>query len=178
MNQSIQTSLSSAIMFLCVFSGSASDRPNIYAQSQARPARVLEPLAAKIEPSQKIVYKSVGGRDLELHVFQPSGHDPATDRRPCILIIHGGGWTGGEPRVFYTIADHYAKQGMLAISLQYRLIDAKAGAPKGRSFYSPGRVSPGNTGPPRQEASEGRQTALQITEAAPQGYWCWAPTQE
>ncbi|MCP4786331.1 MAG: alpha/beta hydrolase [Fuerstiella sp.] len=116
-----------AVLFLCAFSVSVSGRPNTFAQSQARPTRVLQPLAAKLEPSRKVVYKSLGRRDLELHVFEPEGHDPATDRRPCFLIIHGGGWTGGEPRVFYTIADHYAKKGMLAISLQYRLIDAKAG---------------------------------------------------
>jgi acetyl esterase/lipase len=116
-----------AVIFLCAFSVSVSDRPNASAQSPTRLIRVLEPLAAKLEPSRKVVYKSVGERDLELHIFEPEGHAPATDRRPCFLIIHGGGWTGGEPRVFYTIADHYAKKGMLAISLQYRLIDAKAG---------------------------------------------------
>ncbi len=116
-----------AVFFLCTFSVSLSDRANTFAQSQARPSRVLEPLAAKIDPSQKTVYKAVDGRELELHIFEPEGHDPATDQRPCFLIIHGGGWTGGEPRKFYTIADHYAKKGMLAISLQYRLIDAQAG---------------------------------------------------
>jgi acetyl esterase len=128
MNQSIPISLWLALFFLCVFSASASDRRDVSAQSQARLVRVLEPLAANLEPSRKIAYKSVGGgRDLELHIFEPKGHDSATDRRPCILIIHGGGWTSGEPRVYYTIADHYAKKGMLAISLQYRLMNAKEG---------------------------------------------------
>ncbi|MCP4172184.1 MAG: alpha/beta hydrolase [Fuerstiella sp.] len=115
------------VFCLCEFSVSVAVCPDTFAQSQARPTRVLEPLAAKLEPSRKVVYKSWGPRDLELHVFEPEGHDAATDRRPCFLIIHGGGWTGGQPRKFYTIADHYAKKGMLAISLQYRLIDAKAG---------------------------------------------------
>lgn len=105
-----------------------SNRPDASAQSQIPLIRVLEPLAAKLEPSRIIPYKTVGrGRDLELHVFEPEGHDVATDKRPCILIIHGGGWTSGEPRVYYTIADHYAKKGMLAVSLQYRLMDAKDG---------------------------------------------------
>lgn len=116
-----------AFYFIFAFSVSASDGAENFAQSQERLTRVLEPLAAKLEPTRKTVYKSVGGRDLELHIFEPNGHDPATDQRPCFLIIHGGGWTGGEPRKFYTIADHYAKKGMFAISLQYRLIDAKAG---------------------------------------------------
>jgi len=116
-----------AFFFIFAFSVFASDGAETFAQSQTRLTGVLEPLAAKLEPTRKAIYKSVGGRDLELHIFEPEGHDPARDRRPCFLIIHGGGWTGGEPRKFYTIADHYAKKGMLAISLQYRLIDAKAG---------------------------------------------------
>ena len=116
-----------AFFFLFAFSIFVSDRSTTLAQSQTRLTRVLEPLAAKLEPTRKAVYKSVGGRDLELHIFEPEGHDAATDRRSCFLIMHGGGWTGGEPRKFYSIADHYAKKGMLAISLQYRLINAKAG---------------------------------------------------
>jgi len=113
---------------IAVKGAAASDGSDSSAQSQTPLVRVLEPLAAKLEPSRKIAYKSVGkGRDLELHVFEPEEHDAAKDRRPCILIIHGGGWTGGEPRVYYTIADHYAKKGMLAISLQYRLMNAKEG---------------------------------------------------
>ena len=116
-----------AFFYIFAFSIFASDGAETFAQSQERLTRVLEPLAARLEPTRKAVYKSVGGRDLELHIFEPEGHDPATDRRPCFLIIHGGGWTGGEPRKFYTIADHYAKKGMFAISLEYRLINAKAG---------------------------------------------------
>ncbi len=116
-----------AFFFIFAFSVVASDGAETFAQSPERLTRVLEPLAAKLEPTRKTVYKSVGERDLELHIFEPEGHAPSTDRRPCFLIIHGGGWTGGEPRKFYTMADHYAKKGMLAISLQYRLINAKAG---------------------------------------------------
>jgi len=123
----MKLNLRMAVNLLCAFYIFVSNRPDTFAQSQARPSRVIEPLAAKLEPSQKTVYKAVDGRELELHIFEPEGHDATTDRRSCFLIIHGGGWTGGEPRKFYTIADHYAKKGMLAISLQYRLIDAQAG---------------------------------------------------
>lgn len=105
-----------------------SNGPEVSVEPQAPLVRVLEPLAAKLEPSRKIAYKSVGeGRALELHVFEPEEYDASKDRRPCILIIHGGGWTGGEPRVYYTITDHYAKKGMLAISLQYRLMNEQEG---------------------------------------------------
>jgi 6-phosphogluconolactonase (cycloisomerase 2 family) len=68
------------------------------------PASFLVPLAAELEPDKKVIYKKAGDRELELHLFHPRNFQPATDRRPVFLIIHGGGWTGGEPRKFYPIA--------------------------------------------------------------------------
>lgn len=62
----------------------------------------------------------VGDRSLHLHVFTPENESEGPNA--CLLLIHGGGWTGGEPRRLYPIADHYAKRGVVAISLEYRLL--------------------------------------------------------
>ncbi len=70
-------------------------------------------------PDQKIVYKQVEGDDLELHVFHPPGWQ-ASDSRPAIVFFFGGGWVGGAPSQFYPHAKHFAEQGMLAISAEYR----------------------------------------------------------
>ena len=73
-----------------------SNGPEVSVQPQAPLVRVLEPLAAKLEPSRKIAYKSVGkGRALELHVFEPEEHDASKDRRPCILCLL---YTSPSPR--------------------------------------------------------------------------------
>src|SRR6185295_7468462 len=48
-------------------------------------------------------------------------------QRPCFLAIHGGGWTGGEPRRFYPFAAHFANLGMVGVSLEYRLIKVGTG---------------------------------------------------
>jgi acetyl esterase/lipase len=104
---------------LVVFSGTAVDGEE--------PARPLVPIAAKLEPTRQVVYKTVGKRELRLHIFEPKGYRP-TDRRPVFLAIHGGGWVGGEPRKFYPFANFFARQGMLGVSLEYRLISRKAGA--------------------------------------------------
>ena len=94
--------------------------------AHAQRKRPLEPIAAKLEPTRKVVYKTVKGRQLHLHVFEPDGHR-ASDRRPVFLAIHGGGWTGGTPRWFYTFAHHFVEQGMLGISLEYRLMSPQQG---------------------------------------------------
>lgn len=77
-------------------------------------------LATKIQPTRQVVYKKVGDRDLKLDVFEPEGFKKG-DRRPCFVSIHGGGWTSGSPRSMYVFADHCAKLGMVAVSVQYRL---------------------------------------------------------
>lgn len=98
------------------------------AQPAAKP-RKLDPvgkLSVDLEPQRLIVYKKAAGRELYLHVFEPQGFKPG-DRRACFLTIHGGGWTGGKPRRMYPFAEHFARQGLVGISLEYRLLNKKRG---------------------------------------------------
>jgi acetyl esterase/lipase len=83
-------------------------------------------MAASLEPTRVIQYKQMGERKLNLHIFEPAGFQPA-DRRPCFIVIHGGGWTGGNARRMYPFAKHYADRGFVGISIEYRLLNAKAG---------------------------------------------------
>lgn len=87
---------------------------------------VLVPVAEKLKPTRSVVYKTIGDRKLRMHLFEPEGHQP-TDRRPVFLAIHGGGWTGGNAPSFFPFAEHFARQGMLGISLEYRLKRDKDG---------------------------------------------------
>lgn len=81
-------------------------------------------LVAKLTPTRKIVYKKIADRELSLHVFQPESWK-ASDKRACFITIHGGGWTGMGPERMYAFADHFAKLGLVSISVQYRLASAK-----------------------------------------------------
>lgn len=94
--------------------------------SATKRADPLRDIAAKQEPNRKVVYKKIGDRELQLHVFEPSGLQ-AEDRRPCFVTIHGGGWAGGEPRRMYPFADYYARLGMVGISVEYRLLSKEQG---------------------------------------------------
>ena len=85
---------------------------------------VLTPIANEIRPTRRVVYKTIGDRELQMQVFEPKGHQ-STDRRPVFLAIHGGGWTGGSAEGFYPFAAHFAERGMVGISLEYRLRNAK-----------------------------------------------------
>lgn len=92
----------------------------------ARRVRALDAIAADLEPTRNVVYKSIGDRELHLHIFNPAGHKK-TDRRAAIVVIHGGGWTGGTPRWFYPISEHFAKLDVVGISIEYRLLKKGSG---------------------------------------------------
>jgi acetyl esterase len=92
---------------------------------EALPADVVGRLAAVLEPTRDVVYKRAGGRELRLYFFEPSGV-AVTDKRPCFLAIHGGGWTGMTPRRMYPFSAHFASLGMVGISIQYRLANPAA----------------------------------------------------
>ena len=89
----------------------------------AKPEYVVDAVSANIEPDEKLIYKKIEDRELEMHLFKPEGHNPETDSRPVFLFIHGGGWAGGEPLRFYSFAKHFADLGMVTASIQYRLWD-------------------------------------------------------
>lgn len=81
------------------------------------------------KPNRSITYKKTGDRGQfrqALYVFDPPGWKPS-DRRPCFLAVHGGGWTGGKPDRTHEIASHFAGLGIVGISLKYRLLNPKLG---------------------------------------------------
>lgn len=94
--------------------------------AQVQPQRPLDPIAAKMEPNRTIVYKRIGQRELRLHVFEPAKHRLG-DPRSAFVIFHGGGWTGGTPRRAYPFADYFRDLGMVAISVEYRLLRKDSG---------------------------------------------------
>lgn len=117
-----RSSLSQLFWVFCVFSwlilpSPAADAP----KAPDQPKQSVLEFAATLEPSRTIVYKKVQDRELHLYLFEPANLKP-TDRRPCLVLVHGGGWTGLEPRRVFPFADHFAKLGLLGISVEYRLV--------------------------------------------------------
>ncbi len=88
--------------------------------------RSFSSMQAELEPSKKVVYKTVKDRKLELHIFHPPGFKP-TDRRPVFVVIHGGGWRGGTPRRFYPYANSLVSRGFVGVSVEYRLLTSRKG---------------------------------------------------
>jgi len=89
----------------------------------------LLPLACLAKPSGEAhVYKTVGPRSLTLYVTKPKDWS-ASDTRPAIVFFHGGGWTGGTPGQFTEHSTYLASRGMVAVQVEYRLLDRKTKKP-------------------------------------------------
>ena len=69
------------------------------------------------------VHSSPDGVELPALVVQPNGEKGKS--RPAIVIVHGGGWALGEASWGLGRAKVYADQGLVAITVGYRLSDAE-----------------------------------------------------
>lgn len=72
-------------------------------------------------------YKTIGTIALKAHIFMPVAAKGKLC--PAIILLHGGGWTTGQPEWTYEDAARFAKLGMVAISGEYRLSDRKNTTP-------------------------------------------------
>lgn len=66
------------------------------------------------------VYKKVGTTELALYVYAPENHKEDA-KAPAILFFFGGGWNSGSPSQFEDQAKHFAKRGMIGITVDYRV---------------------------------------------------------
>ena len=64
-----------------------------------------------------------GSKNLLLDLYRPIGAEATGERSPALLIIHGGGFTGGSrtQAELVTIARAMAARGFVAVSIDYRL---------------------------------------------------------
>jgi acetyl esterase len=82
-------------------------------------AIVAVSFAACSAAERTVTYKKVGDVELQLHIFEPAGHQ-ASDSTPAIVFFFGGGWVGGSPSQFFPHCEYLASRGMVAISADYR----------------------------------------------------------
>ncbi len=67
-------------------------------------------------------YKTIGDVELKAWIFHPDSHK-SIDRRPAIVFYFGGGWRGGSPGQFYHQCQYLASRGMVAITVDYRVLN-------------------------------------------------------
>jgi acetyl esterase/lipase len=75
--------------------------------------------AVKFE--RNLVYGKAGGQELRLNLARPT---EAAPNRPCIVFVHGGGWTGGDKDIYDEAIRFAAGKGYVGATVEYRLAPA------------------------------------------------------
>ena len=91
---------------------------HIARQFMAALRKVLPPPVMEYKPHIEQYKELEDGSALNIHVFRPEN---AKGKRPAVVYIFGGGWTSGSPLQFYRECATYAKMGMVAITVEYRI---------------------------------------------------------
>ena len=83
-------------------------------------SRPAEPDASAVTMGENLTYAKVDGRELQLDIYRPVGHEIV----PAVLIIHGGGWETGSRQMERPLARRLAALGYATIPVSYRLGEA------------------------------------------------------
>ncbi len=104
--------------------GSEAIAPLTFGGPQEPRGRYLDATFPEVQVDHDIAYRdTVDARGnpvrLTLDVYRPAG-DSAT-RRPAVMWMHGGFFSGGDKSHGTRIATDYARRGYVAVSINYRL---------------------------------------------------------
>lgn len=67
---------------------------------------------------ENLIYKSIEGLDLKADVFIPKD---TAEKHTAILLVFGGGWISGSKANVKPLAQHFAANGYVAVTADYRL---------------------------------------------------------
>jgi acetyl esterase/lipase len=71
-------------------------------------------------PDQTLVFASAGGQPLALDVYRPPAQKVG-QRVPAVIVVHGGGWSGGDKGETPLASRWLSEQGFAVFDIQYRI---------------------------------------------------------
>lgn len=84
----------------------------------------VDSLTSDIKAWRNVTYLTLEGgeRTLELDVFRQKGNE----KKPALIMVHGGGWRSGDRSMQVPMAQKLAQQGFVTIPVSYQLsLEAK-----------------------------------------------------
>ncbi len=73
---------------------------------------------------KNIVYGEIDGQKLLLDSYFPQ--QSGRTALPVVLLVHGGGWSGGDKADFSEMAAFLAQEGYACFNINYRLVEEQA----------------------------------------------------
>ncbi len=72
----------------------------------------------RVTVEEGVVFGTGGGRDLRCDIFTPPGNPSSA---PAVLLVHGGGWSGGDRSQLKGYGILLGRQGFVCVASEYRL---------------------------------------------------------
>ena len=96
--------------------------------------RLVEPIFSEIQITESIVFDSIGNFELLMDIYEPAGD--ALERRPLVVMAHGGSFLFGDRRnpVMVATCTMLAERGYVAASMEYSLLSLSNGIPDSTDF--------------------------------------------
>lgn len=86
--------------------------------------RYLQPVFEKVKIEKNLIYREVEDRkgnqlSLKMDIYQPS--EDSLEKRPLLVLIHGGGFRAGSKEAMKSRCEAFARFGYVTVSINYRL---------------------------------------------------------
>ena len=79
-------------------------------------------ISANVDVTRDVVYAKAGTVELKADVYAPA--NPTSTKQPWVVVIHGGSWMMGQRQDMAQFAEALALQGVVGITISYRLAPA------------------------------------------------------
>jgi acetyl esterase/lipase len=73
-------------------------------------------------PAETARYVSGGAENQSLEIYLPPGNANSAAKKPVLIFVHGGGWSGGDRTLLAPHARYFAARGWVSVNISYRLI--------------------------------------------------------
>jgi acetyl esterase/lipase len=116
-----------AILGLCSVAGAGFLRPAMGAARLSDDfswVRLFWSPATGVGTVRTEVYARPGGRELKLDLYLPPLGKDSNRGRPCLIVIHGGGWDSGDNTQLTDWNHRWAARGWAVAAINYRLAPA------------------------------------------------------
>ena len=89
-----------------------------FAQTKTKAAPLPSEPPDSVKAELDVSYGKTPEQELKLDVYQPKS---GGDKLPACVLVHGGGWTGGNKEKFRPLAIALAERGYVVANIEYRL---------------------------------------------------------
>jgi len=116
------------ILLLFLTSGISAWSQVVVKKSNSFEATIQASFEPQIQIDKSFTYKKVDGKELKINGFFP---DDTLSKHPCLIFIHGGGWSGGTINSSLKWSRYLSELGCVAFTIDYRLSNEDLGIKPG-----------------------------------------------